>query len=299
MRSSGSNARLVRRGLPAITMLLVAGLMTVGCRPGGGVRTTTTTTTMDPGHDPDPGGGGGSLPPVTSTTGNGPYAVTIDASGGNSRTWRPTNLGANGVKHPIFVWGTGSTAQPSRYDDHFRQMASHGIVVISPNSAQVNATLLINSKNWIVRQNTTAGSVYYGKLDTSKIAMGGHSLGSTSTFNAERQLSDLTTTIHIAGGSFDGQGSSAVKTPTAYICGQTDIAKTNCDRDFANMRTGGPMTYYAVMSGVDHIQAARRALPAMIAWLRWHLAGETKWKSEFTNGQFTTGIFQAQRKNWN
>src|SRR5690606_27927559 len=132
---------------------------------------------------------------------------------------RPTNLGQNGVKHPIFVWGTGSTTQPSAYRFHFTRMASHGFVIISPNSASVNDTLMKNSLNWIVGQNTAPGSVFNGKLDTAHIGMGGHSLGSIATFNAEATLTNLTTTIHIGGGSFDGQGSRKVKTPTAYMCG--------------------------------------------------------------------------------
>ena len=214
--------------------------------------------------------------------------------------FRPTTLGQNGVKHPIFIWGTGAGAAPSRYEDHFTQMASHGFVVVSPNKTMKTGADLRASLTWILQQANAAGSQFSGKLDTANIAMGGHSQGSTSTFDAEATLSNLKTTIHIAGGSFDGQGSSKVKTPTMYMCGETDIAKTNCDRDFAAMRTGGPPTYYSVMQGVDHIQAARRANPAMIAWLRWHLAGETQWKAKFSpGGEYFTGIFRSQVKNWN
>jgi len=55
-----------------------------------------------------------------------------------------------------------------------------------------------------------------------------------------------------------------------------------------------------VMTGVDHVAAARSGLPATIAWLRWHLAGEVERRSAFLDagGQFTTGIFVSRSKNW-
>ena len=274
--------------------------MVLAACPARPPRTTTTTTTYDPTapttEPTEPGEG--SLPDA-AVEGNGPFAVTVDGNAGaGSTVFRPTNLGQGGVKHPIFVWGTGATSTPAQYRDHFSRMASHGFVIISPNTGSVTAGRLTQSLNWIVAQNSAAG-IYNGKLNTSKIAMGGHSLGSTSTFDAERTATNLTTTIHIAGGSFDGQGSSKVKTPTAYICGSTDFALTNCQRDYQNMRAGGQPLFFSVMQGVDHIQAARRALPAMIAWLRWHLAGENR-KAEFSpGGKFFSGIFRSQVKNWN
>jgi hypothetical protein len=106
-----------------------------------------------------------------------------------------------------------------------------------------------------------------------------------------------TTTIHIAGGSLDGMGSSKVKTPTAYICGQTDFALSNCQRDFQNVRT--QPTFFSELQGTDHVGAARAALPGMVAWLRWHLAGEVERKAMFSpSGQFFTGIWKSQTKNW-
>jgi hypothetical protein len=57
--------------------------------------------------------------------------------------------------------------------------------VISPNTGSVNATLLKASLDWILAQNDASGGPYYQKLATTKVAMGGHSLGSISTFDAE------------------------------------------------------------------------------------------------------------------
>jgi hypothetical protein len=281
-------------------LLVVAALsMTIACRPGTRPpRTTTTYPTAPSSTEPGEPGEGGHLPLQANTDADGPYAVTVTGNAGaNSTVFRPTTLGENGVKHPIFVWGTGSTTQPSAYNFHFRRMASHGFVIISPNSASVNATLLRSSLTWIIGQNSAPGSVFNGKLNTSKIAMGGHSLGSTATFDAEATLTNLTTTIHIAGGSFDGAGSRKVKTPTAYICGETDLALTNCQRDFQNV--GSQPTFFSVLNGTDHIYAARNALPGMIAWLRLYLNDETARRAQFSpGGLYFQGIWKSQVKNW-
>lgn len=242
----------------------------------------------------------GSLPAVTSVDQNGPYTVTIDQqAGASSWVFRPTELGQDGVKHPIFVWGTGATSVPSQYTDHLSRIASHGFVAISPNSSSVNASLMKASLDWILAQNDDPNSVYYQKLNTAKVAMGGHSLGSIATFDEEATETRLTTTLHIAGGSFDGMGSSKVKTPTAYICGASgDIALPNCQTDFKNVQS--QPTFYSELQGVDHISAARSALPGIVAWLRWQLAGEVDRKAMFTgpSGQFFTGIWSSQTKNW-
>jgi hypothetical protein len=41
-------------------------------------------------------------------------------------------------------------------------------------------------------------------------------------------------------------------------------------------------------------------MPAIIAWLRWHLAGETERTSAFLDsmGEFMTGKYKSKSKNW-
>ncbi|MDH5672895.1 MAG: hypothetical protein OEZ06_12145 [Myxococcales bacterium] len=238
------------------------------------------------------------LPPVDSVDADGPFAVSIDENADNSWVFHPTDLGADGMRHPLFVWGTGAGAVPSQYVDHFSRMASHGFVIIAPTPAQLSSADLAQALDWILAENERMGSPYYQSIDVDRIGMGGHSQGSVATFDLEATEDRLVTTIHIAGGSFDGLGSSKVKTPTAYICGETDFARSNCERDFMNV--GDQPTYFSILTGVDHIQCARQALPGMIAWLRWHLAGETERAAQFTgpDGEFFSGIWVSQTANW-
>jgi hypothetical protein len=242
---------------------------------------------------------GGTLPPVNSVDADGPFATTVTQNTGSSRNgWvvRPTNLGANGLKHPVFIWGPGAGTGPAEYEFHLRRLASHGFVVYSQTSSSSGSEMTA-AITWLIAENSRAASPYYQKLDVTKIAAGGHSRGSIASF-AIAGDSRLTTTIHVSGGSFDGNGPDNLRRPAAYLCGGSDtLALPNCDRDYAN--TDVPV-FYSVVGNASHTQAAREALPAITAWLRWHIGGETFRRSNFlgTNCPFCTGKWVSQSKNW-
>ncbi len=229
------------------------------------------------------------------TCGNGQYSVTQNLRSGPSNSsglWYPNGNGP----FPVFVWGCGGGSQPRAYVDHFNQLASWGFIVVAEVSTGTGRELT-QALDWLTRQNTTQTSVLYQKVDISRAAAGGHSMGSISTF-AMADDSRLTTTVHVAGGSFDGRGYRSLKNPTIYISGTGDMALSNCRRDFQN--TNNVPVFFTVMQGVDHIMAAREGLPAITAWLLWYLQDETQHKSEFldANGFFQTGMWDSQTKNW-
>jgi predicted alpha/beta-hydrolase family hydrolase len=238
---------------------------------------------------------------ITPGSGDGSYQTTQDLStgpSGDSGLWYPVNTG-NNVKLPIFLWGCGGGSQPRAYVDHMNKVASYGFVIIAEVSTGTGRELRA-AYNWLVQQNNNSRSPLYQKLDISKVAAGGHSMGSVSTFQVAN-ADFITTTIHVAGGSLDGRGggTSNLRNPTAFICGENDQmgATDNAAVDF---RVASVPVFFGVMRGVDHIMAARDGLPAIISWLRWHLKGEDQLSSEFLtpNGAFQTGIWNSQTKNW-
>jgi hypothetical protein len=87
--------------------------------------------------------------------------------------------------------------------------------------------------------------------------------------------------------------------PTALICSESDsfgnVEKT--EKDYA---AATAPVFFTVMTGSDHVAAARDGLPAIVAWLRWHLAGETDRRSMFLDpmGEFQSGKWVSQIKNW-
>lgn len=230
------------------------------------------------------------------TNNDGQYSVTQNLSAGpsgDSGLWYPNGTGP----FPVFVWGCGGGSQPSAYVDHFNRIASWGFVVIAEVSTG-NGSELTTAMDWIIAQNSNSRSVLYQKLNTAKIAAGGHSLGSTSTF-AIAADSRLSTTIHVAGGSFDGNGPDNLRNPTAYICGEDDAlgATDNAEVDYRN--TTDPV-FFTILADTSHTAAAREGLPAITAWLLWHLNGETQRRGDFldSDGEFQIGKYDTRVKNW-
>ena len=241
--------------------------------------------------------GAGSEP----SSGNGPYRVKAEYNtgpGGSSGLFYPTSL-AREAKLPIFIWGCGGSLTPRTYGNLMSKAASYGFVVISQISTSTGNELK-RALEWLLEQNAKSGSPLYQKLDTNKIAVGGHSLGSVSSF-AMADDPRVTTTIHVAGGSLDGRGGGTrnLRHPTAYICGANDQfgATDNAKIDY---RVTDVPVYFGIMAGTGHLNAPPKGLPAVISWLRWQLKGETALRNEFLTktGAFQTGKWQAQTKNW-
>jgi hypothetical protein len=272
--------------------MMPPGMMPAGMMPAGMMPAGMMPSDMMP-------SGKGTLPPVMSVKDPGPYAVTIEMGEAAGGGWvaHPTEMGKDGVKHPIFLWGCGGGSEPMQYTDHMKLIASHGFVMESHVSSG-NATDHSRPLMWLLAENDKQGSKYYQKLDTTKIAAGGHSMGSIATFAFEATTDKLTTSLHVAGGSFDGNGFMQLKTPTLHVGGKDDtLAGSNTMRDF--MRTTVP-TFYVNIDDTDHLYAARNGLPVMIAWMRWHLAGEEDRKAMFVGDkcEFCAPPFNGMAKNW-
>lgn len=232
---------------------------------------------------------------------NGPFAVTIDKGyGPNGKGWivRPTNLGTNGVtKHPIFIWNPGGGDQPSLYEGQMRRWASQGFVVYSEES-QWSGKQCVDALDWIVQQNSNSQCPLYNKLDVTRIAAGGFSLGSVGAY-AVASDPRIKTTIHCDGGSFDGSGSGKWRNPTCVMNGLADggLASNNTNRDYDNAKV--PIWYGGIIGG-GHGSTVWDGGDAITGWLRWQVAGDKDMANMFLtpNGRFNTGKFKSKWKNW-
>jgi hypothetical protein len=246
----------------------------------------------------DGGEPGGTLPPVDDVTAPGPYAVTIDRTAGPGNDgWLvyPTNAGQNGVDHPILVWGPGAGSDPADYEDMLRQWTSHGFVVYSEVSSS-SGDYMVDALDWLEDQNTAPSSPLYQNLAISKVAFGGHSRGSIGTFDVADEPR-LVSTIHVAGGSFDGNGPDKLRKPALYIGGDDDFATANMERDYTN--TDVPV-WFNILDNTDHIAATRNGQHIITAWLRWQLASEEFRRTEdFLSSSCTfCDIGDVVHKNW-
>ena len=232
---------------------------------------------------------------------DGPFAVTVDRNlgpNGKGIIVRPSNLGTNGLaKHPIFIWNPGGGDQPTLYEGQMKRWASHGFVVYSEES-QWSGGQCPAALNWIIEQNNNSGCPLYNKLDTTRIAAGGFSLGSVGAYSVASDPR-IKTTIHCDGGSFDGNGHKNWRNPTCVMNGLNDggLALGNTERDYKGATV--PIWFGGIIGG-GHGSTVWDGSDAITGWLRWQLGGDESMRDMFLTswGRFNNGKFKSQWKNW-
>ena len=189
------NARMVALGITASVLgIFMAGTAALGGAQAGSssaVGTESGERTIEDG-------------------GTGPYkAIAVGNSSISTHTiYRPKDLSAFGDKEklPILAWGNGGCANSnSGHQNYLSEIASHGYLIVAigpmqagggrggpraggpaagapaagaPAGAPVpSGGTLLDAVNWATAQNANPQSPYYRKIDTSKVAVFGHSCG--------------------------------------------------------------------------------------------------------------------------
>jgi hypothetical protein len=238
--------------------------------------------------------GTGPFPPVSDFAAAGPYTSTTMSNVGpnsNYTIYHPTELAPGGAKNPIVAWTSGGATDHTWYT-LLPHLATHGFVVVTSNTLPgIGAEIALGQEmvagiDWIIAENARAGSAFEGKLDTSKIAASGYSMGSLATFTIAMD-ERLTTTVHISGGNMAPERIANLRRPAAFICGipgdancglldtTCDIAAANCALDFEGATT--PVFYATFDSG--HLGIMTPPFQERIAgmtteWLRMHLMSD-------------------------
>jgi hypothetical protein len=289
---------------------------------GGAVSSTGGQAAGTGGSAQDGGGGSdtGPFPPVSDFAKDGPYKSTTNAASGpngNYSIYSPTTLAPNGAKNPIIAWMSGGGTTPSGYP-MLPRLATQGFFVVASNTAPgIGAEVALGQEiiagiDWAIAENARQESPFFGKLDTTKIASMGYSMGSLATFTIANDPR-LTTTVHISGGNMEADRIKNLRAPAQFLCGTTgdsscnilsgdcDIAAANCDTDFTNATT--PVFYGKFPGGhlgvltppnADRIQATAAA------WLRWKLMGDQTLAKMFVGDQCTVckdPNWKVQQKN--
>jgi hypothetical protein len=167
--------------------------------------------------------------------GTGPYkAIAVGNSSISTHTiYRPKDLSAFGdrEKLPILAWGNGGCANSnSGHQNYLSEIASHGylIVAIGPNQAGPgpgfgapaptapvpSGGTLLEAINWAAAQNTNPQSPYYRKIDTSKVAVFGHSCGGLQAMEISADPR-VKTTLVVDSGILNSPGAAPGAAPAA------------------------------------------------------------------------------------
>jgi hypothetical protein len=224
----------------------------------------------------------------------------------------------SGVKSPLVGWVSGGATTHDWYT-LLPHLASHGFVVITSNtSPSIGAEVelgreMIAGIDWVSAENARQGSQLFGKVDLTKIAASGYSMGSLATFTIAADPR-LTTTVHISGGNMGADSLRNLRAPAAFICGtpnpsctpldilseSCDIAAANCDTDFAGATT--PVFYANFPGGHLGVMTSphqERIGAMVVAWLRLHLTGDASLKRLFVGsscGYCSDSNWKVQQK---
>lgn len=151
-----------------LALLLVIGLLFTACEPVDGDQPITSTKNGIESKYARTG------PDRTTTTiGTG---VTI---------YYPRGLEEG--DYPVIVWGNGTGTPTMAYGPLLSHLASWGFIVVASNNSYDftgSGTSLIKAIDYIIEQNKTPDSIFYGKVDTDRIGLTGHSMGGGAAITA-------------------------------------------------------------------------------------------------------------------
>ena len=234
--------------------------------------------------------------------------------------YRPATLPAGAL--PLLVWGNGGCSDNGLAHSLFlREIASHGYVVIAlgharseppttratpanppanppapragpPPAATQDATDVAQMSEaivWATARNAQTGDMLYGHIDTSRVAVAGHSCGGLQAIKMSADPRIRTTMIFDSGVYNTPGGRSSIKVgkdelanlhgPIAYFTGgPSDIAHANAVDDVSRI-TKVPLFFgwlpvghggtFSAPNGGDWAAVA-------VHWLDWQLKGQAE-----------------------
>jgi dienelactone hydrolase len=252
------------------------------------------------------------LPPTTDYTAFGPFPTISESNTGPDGTYtivRPETLGKDGFVHAPIIFGPGIGGEVDSMMDLLKRIASHGFVIIGhrldggPGNAENNRRM-IAGLDWLIEQNTKAGSIFQGKLDVGHAASMGYSVGGTAAVDIGAHKA-ITTVVSIHGHS----AKSELHGTVLLMGGTNDVMRDGQSWLAPTYEASQVQTFFALVEGANHGYPARSVdgvqsgveAPAMIAWLRYWLYNDQNAKRYFFGDDCVlcgAPWTKTQRKNW-
>ncbi|HET8936679.1 MAG TPA: hypothetical protein VFN67_24720 [Polyangiales bacterium] len=258
--------------------------------------------------------GAPALPPITDAGAKGPYEIEVQENLEGLSTHisiAPKELGKDGIKHPIVVWVNGAGTGSTGYRNMLDNVAAHGFFLLDDKQSSFESAPEVEAQkaaiDWAIAQAEKQGSPYFGKLDTSRIAIAGHSMGGVSTFGNVEDTR-IKTSIHMAGGvtgnpeGVDESWLQNLHAPATFLCGDRDTnGLPRCMKDFQGAPAAVPL-FFGILAGVGHTDEftqpnGGRWGRILISWLRWQLADDASFAKAFQGPscEFCMGDWTAMK----
>ena len=188
--------------------------------------------------------------------------------------------------YPVITWGNGTCGQVGGYAALLSTVASYGFVIIAANSRWTDQgnNEMLKALDFAKAANADSSSIFYQKLDLSKVGAMGHSQGGSATAHA---ASDARIKAVIL---WNG-GTSASK-PFLAVSGDRDVG-SNTSTSMASavngaaqpgawlyyhkvLETGGGMTGHLTL-----MEQPERVTDPAIAWWKYMLNGDVEARRMF------------------
>ncbi|GAA4426490.1 hypothetical protein GCM10023148_29890 [Actinokineospora soli] len=223
----------------------------------------------------------------------GPYQVAVVQRGSTHTLFYPADMATAARKHPVVVWGNGTGATVQQYDVFLRHLATWGFVVAAANTGQAGSGAeMLDGARFLVAENSRAGSVFQGRIDTANIGAAGHSQGGGGAIAAGADPM-VKATLPVMPGP---QGSvPALRGPSLFIAGQFDYVVPSFYVRGRYAWAKEHPAVFAELKGSDHFfpgETRARMVGVGTAWLRYWLAGDAAGKRVFFGPEAGAELFQ-------
>ena len=196
-----------------------------------------------------------------------------------------------GETYPVITWANGTCGQTHGYSGLLATLASHGFVVIAPNSTWTAAAQSGNRKpvqvaalDYAEALNADPSSIFYRKLDMTRVGAMGHSQGAAATGPTAKDP-------RVKAVIFWNTGTSNDK-PFLNISGERDIgnAASSAIKNATERATQpGAWVYFKQVlntggTSTGHLtlmEQPERVLDLTVAWWKWRLNGDQSAKTMF------------------
>ena len=190
-----------------------------------------------------------------------------------------------------------------------RRLASHGFVVIALKESPGDASQAIKAIDWMDQQNKDSNSPLYNKLDLNTVGCSGHSMGGLESEQAVIKDKRVLTAFLNNSGDWNGNGANKVPTDRsiAILYGEVGMEKDNAKNDYNNQGVRAPACLIEMNGGprnseggYGHGSGSWDGMAATVAWMRWHLGGETERKADFvgSTGKYIDGSIIGKQGHW-
>lgn len=206
--------------------------------------------------------------------------------------WYPADMEISGKTYPLVIMANGTGVSASRYKSVFEHLASWGFIVAGNEDPESwGGTSSSMTLDYMLTQNSAAGSIFKDKINANKIGIAGHSQGGVAVYNAITEYRNGSyydaayiascTQLPLAKNLKWSYNPTKLEIPSLFTAetgkwdDETIAPLSSLQENMAAMKTGTPGVM-ARRSGKDHGEILAEGDAYMTAWFCYWLKGDAE-----------------------